>query len=147
MLHAGPINAKCYEMTRVFCSERSLPQRSECCVCIIWSLGFMPLIQNYRGYKIESQRKQKSKRRHPCSSWKHALLSCVGEPASLISSWILQQVRSDIWRYTGNIWSAHLQEQASLSLLLPTWWSKHSTCASEHFDTHCKGSLWTIGHL
>lgn len=52
----------------------------------------------------ESLRNQESNGLHSHSSWKHVLLFCVGELASLVSSWIIQKVRSDIWPYTGRIW-------------------------------------------
>lgn len=52
---------------------------------------------------------------HSHSSWKYALLFCVCELGSLVSSWIIHMVRSDIWPYTGT------QGLASLSLLPSTW--------------------------
>lgn len=85
-----------------------------------WWVNHMPHLYQ-GGREPESLRNHKSKCLYSCSSWKYVLLFCVGELVSLVSSWILQQVRSDIWPYTGSIWSAHLQEQASLSLLLSTW--------------------------
>lgn len=73
------------------------------------------------GWDHENLRKQKSNHLHFDSSWNYILLFRVGELGSLVSSLIIEKVRCDIWPYTGSIWSAHLAELASLSLLPATW--------------------------